>query len=247
MKRVNKIKHPSILVIAGVLMIFCLPSLAQTDAAYYQTEENEATITAQLFTAIPISDFGSTNLNNENATFAGLGFGAGIHIGHKTPNVQWLVQFNYFSNPVRTDELERDLQARDSIEYNISAKNYQARNIMVGAAIPVIRTERFNFSVGALAGMTFTSRPQMDYSLSTPTGPLRFTESKANDVEFSYSMQMQCVYDLPSGIFIHGQLTYLASHTGYQYRTSKGGQLGQETVHQPFYILGVSIGAGFSF
>ena len=233
--------------IAGVLFVIYLPSLAQSDVAYYQADENEATIAAQLFTAIPISDFGSTNLNNNHATFAGLGFGAGIQIGYKTPSVQWLVQFNYFSNPVRTDELERDLQARDSVQYNISANNYQARNILVGAALPFIQKERFNLSVGALAGMTFISRPQIDYALITPGGPLRFTESKANDVEFSYSLQMQGIYHLPSGIFIHGQLTYLASRTGYQYRTSRGGKMSKETAHQPYYILGISVGAGFSF
>ena len=207
----------------------------------------EASVSGQIYSSLPILDFGSTDLSNENAGFAGAGFGAGIHIDYTTPHVQWMVQFNYFSNALRTDELARDLQARDSVQYTVEADNFQARNIMVGAGVPLIEKERFRIQLAGLAGMTFISRPQVNYSMLTANGPIRFTESKASDIEFSYSLQLQGVYDLPSGFFVRSQVVYIASETGFQYRTSKGGSLSRETVHQPFFLLGMSLGIGFAF
>lgn len=233
---------------ALILMLFFFQSQAfsQIDDDYFSPTNNTAVVSGQAFLVVPAFDFGSTELKKESS-YAATGFGAGINIGYQTSFIEWLIQINYFNNPIRTKNMAEDLSVRDTVRYFVNAKNYQSRNLLVGTGFPLIQKEKFQLKLAGLIGMTYITRPQIDYSMITNNGTERYSESEANDIEFTYSFQLRGQYQLSSGFYFSSQFFYLASRTGYQYRSSKGGTITKETSHQPLHFFSLGLGAGFSF
>lgn len=229
-----------------VLFFFQFNAFSQIDDDYFSTTNNTATVSGHAMLAIPVFNFGSTELKRESS-YASTGFGAGVNIGYQTSFIEWLIQVNYFNNPIRTKNMAEDLSARDTVRYFVNAKNYQSRNLLVGTGFPIIQKEKFHLQLAGLIGMTYITRPQMDYSMITNNGTERYSESEANDIEFSYSFQMRSQYQLQSGLYVSSHILYLASRTGYQYRSSRGGKISKENSHQPLTLFSLGLGVGFSF
>lgn len=204
------------LILTGLLLFIVLSVSAQGNKLFLALSGGPS---------LPVGDYQSKSLDNEQAGLAKTGYNLNLHFGYQAQK-----NFGITSNLLYTKH-SIDESAIHQIDPELSADHYQYYGITVGPMVTVPASDKILFDFKVLGGITNVNFPVISYqnAFGEEKWGAAFTWQLGTDLRFNF-----------------GKKTFLIANLDYTNMKPKM-TVDEIDVEQKMSALDINVGIGFNF
>lgn len=240
-----------LLCITAILGAFLMLSFTKVKAqeSYYdpQNQEEFFYISAEIGADIPLFNFKTTEQPNSETGFATLGYGGGLQMHYFWNRIMVTGSYRYSSHQYDEQQHAKELSQSDTASWLVKAEKWNYQSLSIGAGYKIIDGAAFSLAIDIVAGLTFSTRPQIDFSYTISGDTYRFSEPRTKDVSFCYGSNLSCFYTTDQNLFFSLKGGYFKTTASYAYNSMLTNNNTAVKQTQTIETIQVSAGIGFVF
>jgi len=200
--------------------------------------------------SIPISNFGSSDMENSEAGLAKLGYNANIRAKYVlSKNIGIIAIYTSNSNSFNASILEDEFRLQyPSLGISINSGNYISRGILGGIFIKTLITNLISFETRALVGYSKSYSPEIELRLSDGINHFKATIVKDDEKSLSFSVGAGLNYNVKNNLVISLNVDYYYTKPEFEITTiSEFIPSSTDKNEQKFNILNTNMGIEYKF
>ena len=206
--------------------------------------QDKGFVSINLGPAIPMGDFGSTALNNEDAGFAKTGYFADLSFGYKLgTNIGVGATLRTQSNGIDKDAILSFYQIFGiSEEITIKADPYSCNGLLGGlyGSFPIKGKTSFDFR--GFVGFMSCERPEITMSITAFGFTESFTLPGASGTSFAYLLGAGLKIDVSNRVCLNTGIDFLSTSPEFKLEDPDTGEVDKYT--QSISTINIGVGVG---
>lgn len=205
--------------------------------SYLNAQENRLELTIGV--ASPLGDFGDTDFNNDEASYAESGANIGFSYEHRFENnVGAKFMFNYQSHSIDNESLLEDFQEDFAMNgiYSVGTSGFKINNVMGGitGTLP-FGESNFSLTGQTLIGLSFVTSSNLEFDYTDGAIFLDVKQEEGTAAGFSILLGAKINYDFSDSFGMNfGFDTYTTSLKFSDVKTTTRSSYGNETEQSNF-------------
>lgn len=189
--------------------IFFLVALFAYCSSYSQTIDKKSSVFIGLGPSIPIGDFSSKDASDEKSGLAATGFYFDLGYQYQfSQNFGAIAMFKWKTHGIAKEALSFELPDGSGGSASISATTWRMGSALAGLTqVFPLKNERFSVEFRELAGVQFTSSPEVNFSFNIPDfGSISSKQESQSATSFAYLVGLGFKYQINNklGLRLYG-------------------------------------------
>lgn len=225
--------------------------LLSSVSVFAQTSSKKSSIFIDLGASFPTGDFNAKNVADEKAGLATTGFF--IDLGYQyqfSKSIGAIAMFGWKTNGIDKNSLNYSLPTGSGGSMSINAEAWQMANVLAGLtqSISLTKNEKFFLEFRELAGVQFSSSPEINFNYSIPgIGSGSNKQEKSNASSFIFLLGTGFKYMLSDKIGLKLSADYMSSNPKFMVITYPADAPVEHQSEQKISSLNIGAGLVLSF
>ena len=228
-------------------LLFLVISLA----SFAQSSNKKSSVFVNLGASIPVGDFALKDMYDEKSGLATTGFYFDLGYQYQfEKNFGAIAMFNWKVNGIDKQALNYTLPTGSGGSSSVSATPWKMSSFLAGFTqdLPLTKNDKLSLVFRELAGVQFTSSPEINYSYSIPgVGASSSQQESSNSTAFSYLLGMGFKYKLSDKLALKLNGDYHSSTPKFMITTYPADAPVEQEVKQNVSTFNVGVGLVIGF
>ncbi|TKC10015.1 hypothetical protein FA048_07345 [Pedobacter polaris] len=225
--------------------------LSSSITTFAQNNFKKSSAFIELGPSIPTGDFASKVASDEKAGLATTGFYFDLGYQYQfSKNVGAIAMFNWRINGIDKQALNYSLPTGSGGSMSVTTTTWRMASILGGLnqSFPLIKNEKLSIEFRELAGVQFSSSPEINVSYNIPgVGSSSGKQESSNATSFSYLLGLGFKYKLSNSLGLRLNADYHSSNPKFTVITYPADAPVEHKSEQKISTINVGVGLVIGF